>query len=134
MGVAPAVLHPLEDTDNIRRMLKAGERVTGGGDMPTMHLPYHVDKYNVEGQEVECLVVAIPLNQAFGDLRIKPRRYDERQGKMLSPTLGITISATCGADTPPVFRFKDSDGGTIRLAAKKGLTLNLGLVDKVAAE
>lgn len=122
----------LEDVDFIKAMLKAGTtRVTGGGDQPTIHLPYHVDNYSVDSKIDEpCLIVAIPLNMAFGDLRVKPRRWDDRQSKWLTPTLGITISATCAADEPPVFSFRDSDGAIVRLTAKKGLTLNLGLMDK----
>jgi hypothetical protein len=120
---------PLESVDDIRKMLKLGQRVTKTGDAPVLYLPYHVDHYDVEsnGTEVPCMLVAIPLNLALGDLRIKPKQWDDTQNKWKSPTLGITINGTC--PEPPTFQFKDSDGELVKLMAKKNITLNIGLID-----
>jgi len=130
---ASALAEALSSVDSIRDMLLKGEPVKDSADLPVLHTTYAVgvppdmgEAHPANGKE--CLIIAIPLDQSFGDLRIKPRRYDEAQGKYLAPSINMTVSATCGQDAAVEFIYTHVSGQRIALPCKKGLTVNIGLV------
>ena len=126
----------LADPDEMRKLLKQRKAITSTRDQPVIHTTYAVgvppdmgDGHPSNGKE--CVIIAIPCDQAFGDLRLNPRRWDENQGKWVKASIGVTISATLAkGDTPVTMRFRDTDGDVIGFDMKQGLTLNLGLVGK----
>jgi len=129
-----ALREALSTVDGLDDMLWSGNTVKESTDQPTIHTTYAVgvppdmgDGHPANGQE--CLIIAIPKNQLYNDLRRKPRRFDDATGKWLAPSVGLTISATLAkGDTPVKFCFTALNGKRMLLPLKQGLTINIGLV------